>query len=112
MLLRFSFWYLTRMANTWAGSAIPAGCRNNPLITLKITAFAPMPSAKVSTATAVKPGFFANMRRPNFRSWNNAFTRILRIELKAIRYQRSSFSHCPNHSALQSPLLNEGGEWC
>ena len=40
--------------------------------TLNTAVLAPMPSASVSTATAVKPGFFASMRRPNFRSWNQS----------------------------------------
>src|SRR5881397_1528031 len=31
--------------------------------------FAPMPSASVSTATAVKPGFFSNWRMANLRSF-------------------------------------------
>ena len=31
----------------------------------KIAALAPMPSASVNTATAVKPGFFASVRIPN-----------------------------------------------
>ena len=32
--------------------------------TLKIAVLSPMPSASVSTAAAVKAGFFASMRRP------------------------------------------------
>jgi hypothetical protein len=32
--------------------------------TLKIAVVAAMPSARVSTATAVKPGFFRSSRRP------------------------------------------------
>src|SRR5207249_5295931 len=36
---------------------------------LKIAVFAPMPSASVSTATAVKPGFFSNWRKANLRSF-------------------------------------------
>ena len=35
---------------------------------LKTVELAPIPSASVSTATAVKPGFFASMRKPYFRS--------------------------------------------
>jgi len=31
----------------------------------------------------VKPGFFASMRKPNFRSWNKAFIRILSFEQSA-----------------------------
>src|SRR2546430_2637917 len=37
--------------------------------TLKIAVFAPMPSARVSTATAVKPGFFSSWRKANLRSF-------------------------------------------
>src|SRR2546425_1201078 len=39
------------------------------LTKLKIAVFAPMPSASVSTATAVKPGFFSNCRKANLRSF-------------------------------------------
>src|SRR5438094_1442025 len=38
-------------------------------MTVKIAVFAPMPSASVSTATAVKPGFFSNWRKANLRSF-------------------------------------------
>jgi hypothetical protein len=34
------------------------------LTKLNIAVFAPMPRASVATATAVKPGFFANIRNP------------------------------------------------
>jgi hypothetical protein len=34
------------------------------LTTLKIAVFTPMPSASVSTATVVKPGFLRNIRAP------------------------------------------------
>src|SRR4030095_2773719 len=40
-------------------------------MTLKIAVVAPMPSARVSTATAVKPGFFRNWRKANLRSFIN-----------------------------------------
>src|SRR5687768_13021491 len=36
---------------------------------LKIAVLAPMPSASVSTATAVRPGFFSNWRKANLRSF-------------------------------------------
>src|SRR5881397_311298 len=39
------------------------------LTALKIAVFAPMPSASVSTATTVKPGFFSNWRKANLRSF-------------------------------------------
>ena len=42
------------------GSLNGGGRSSTALTTLKIAAFAPMPSASVSTATAVNPGFFSN----------------------------------------------------
>src|SRR2546425_651464 len=38
-------------------------------MTLKIAALPPMPNARVSTATAVKPGFFSSWRKANLRSF-------------------------------------------
>jgi hypothetical protein len=35
-----------------------------PLTKLNIAVFVPMPRASVATATAVKPGFFANIGNP------------------------------------------------
>src|SRR5205814_10496324 len=40
-----------------------------PFTRLKIVVFAPMPSASVSTTTEVKPGFFSNWRKANFKSF-------------------------------------------
>src|SRR3989454_12001952 len=51
------------------GSLNGSGRRRTALTTLKIAVFAPMPSASVSTATAVKPGFFSNWRKANLRSF-------------------------------------------
>src|SRR5207249_9281147 len=45
------------------------GRNKTPFTTLKMAVFAPMPSASVSTATAVKPGFFRNCRKANFKSF-------------------------------------------
>ena len=39
--------------------------------TLKIAAVAPMPSVRVSSAMAVKPGLLASSRKPYRRSWNS-----------------------------------------
>ena len=47
-----------------------SGWRSTPFTTLKIALFAPMPSTSVSTATAVKPGFFSSIRNANFKSWS------------------------------------------
>src|SRR2546428_12707248 len=38
-------------------------------MTLKIAALPPMPNARVSTATAVKPGVFTNWRKANLTSF-------------------------------------------
>src|SRR5437762_11687494 len=45
------------------------GFSKTPLTRLNIAVFAPMPSASVCTATAVKPGFFSNWRKANLRSF-------------------------------------------
>src|SRR5207302_7143708 len=45
------------------------GRSSTPFTTLKIAVFAPIPSASVSTATAVKPGFFNSWRNANLRSF-------------------------------------------
>ena len=47
-----------------SGSFTEGFLRRISLITLKIVVFAPMPRARVRTATAVNPGFFASIRRP------------------------------------------------
>src|SRR2546427_7802329 len=52
-----------------SGSLNGNGRSSTALTTLKMAVFAPMPSASVSTATAVKPGFFSNCRMANFRSF-------------------------------------------
>src|SRR5213075_1194318 len=51
------------------GSLNGGGRSSTALNTLKIAVFAPMPSASVSTATAVKPGFFSSWRKANLRSF-------------------------------------------
>src|SRR5947207_10102490 len=45
------------------------GSRSTLSPILKIDVLAPMPSASVSTATAVKPGFLSNWRKANLRSF-------------------------------------------
>src|SRR5438034_11846465 len=52
-----------------SGSRYGSGRSNTALTTLKMAVFATMPSASVSTATAVKPGFFSNWRKANLRSF-------------------------------------------
>src|SRR5437879_6344542 len=52
-----------------SGSATGDDRNNTMLIRLKIAVFAPIPSARVSTAMAVKPGFFSSWRQANFKSF-------------------------------------------
>src|SRR2546421_12352441 len=46
-----------------------SGRRKKKSASENIAVFAPMPSASVSTATTVKPGFFNSWRKANFRSF-------------------------------------------
>ena len=48
----------------FCGSGYGSGLSSTPSTKLKMAVFAPMPSASVSTATAVKPGAFSSERRP------------------------------------------------
>src|SRR6266478_7481538 len=63
-----------------SGSLKGNGRSNTPLTTLKMAVFAPMPRASVSTATAVKPGFFSNWRKANLMSFITQ--RLNRIDLR------------------------------
>ncbi len=69
------------------------------LMRLKIAVLAPMPKASVSTATAVKPGFFNSWRKANFKSF---------MDLRLAIESRVTSSRFPNrkscHSQRSSPL--------
>src|SRR6266853_5602509 len=54
---------------SFCGSLNGSGRSKMALAKLKIAVFAPMPSASVSTATAVKPGFFSSWRKANLISF-------------------------------------------
>src|SRR2546423_9287058 len=58
-----------RNCTSWPDSGYGSGLSRTALTTVKMAVFAPMPSASVSTATAVKPGFFSNWRKANFKSF-------------------------------------------
>src|SRR5881392_913164 len=74
------------------------GRSNTPFTTLKIAVFAPMPSASVSTATAVKPGFFSNWRRAKRRSFITQ--RLYRIDLRRATRRQPASEQC-DHSQHQ-----------
>src|SRR6266849_2356945 len=57
------------------GSLTGNSLSRTALTKLKIAVFAPIPSASVSTATAVNPGFLLSMRRPYRTSSTNSSTR-------------------------------------
>src|SRR5438034_2680088 len=67
---------LRSTTNSRSGSGNESGRNKTALTTLKMAVFAPMPSASVSTATAVKPGFFSNWRMANLRSFTQRLHRI------------------------------------
>jgi hypothetical protein len=45
------------------------GLNKTAFIRLKIVVFTPMPSARQSIDTMLKPGFFSKIRKPYFVSW-------------------------------------------
>ena len=99
--------FIDRTIITLSGSFTGGFLSKTPLTTLKIAVLAAIPSPSVMTATAVKPGFFASMRRPYFKSWNNVFIRILSVELSAISYQRSATA--PTTPPCGRPSLTKEG---
>jgi len=61
-------WVIRRHTSKALGCAKGKGRRRTPLTRLKMAVLAPIPSASVSTATAVKPGFLISMRAPKRKS--------------------------------------------
>ena len=58
---------------------------------------APIPSASVTTATAVKPGFLANIRRPKRRSWSKVLLNaVLSGQWPVVGFQNFAFSSQPS----------------
>jgi hypothetical protein len=58
---------LTTMIRSWASTA-DSGDSSTACVQLKIVVFAPMPSARISTATPVNAGRRMNIRHANLRS--------------------------------------------
>src|SRR6266568_3367128 len=69
---------------------------------------APMPSASVSTATAVKPGFFSSWRKANFRSFISQ--RLHRIDFGGAprRQVAGGASHSPQKQTDQTERQRVG----
>ncbi len=55
--------------------------------------FAPMPRARVSTATAVKPGFFRSWRKANLRSFINQFVKSESVKFELAVPLADSLTH-------------------
>src|SRR5436190_13985828 len=86
----------TNRSGSWNGG----GRRTTALITLKTAGLAPMPSASVSTATAVKPGFFSNWRKANLRSFMGCCQRWAKHQKPNTKLQRKSKLQIPSDAAI------------
>src|SRR5216684_3043122 len=73
------------------GSLTGNSLSRTALTKLKIAVFAPIPSASVSTATAVNPGFLLSMRRPYRTSSTNSSTRRQPHVSRATSFTNSTF---------------------
>src|SRR5216683_341640 len=81
-----------------------------------------IPSASVSTATAVKPGFFSNWRKAKRRSFIFGFTiydlRFTRWQIANPKHQAPEKSQAPNSndgrpaSVLELEIWGFLGIWC
>ena len=74
-----------------SGSGKGSGRTNMALITLTITVAAPRPTPRTTTADAVKPGFFANVRAPTRRSCHRSATS--RRQRRCRSHRRSMSTH-------------------
>src|SRR5438477_5887730 len=87
-----------------SGSRYGSAFSNTALTTLKMAVFAPMPSARVSTATAVKPGFFTSWRKANLRSLITQ--RLHRIDLRRAPGRQPAGQQC--HGSQEQRDEREG----
>src|SRR5467141_3501962 len=112
-------------AISFAGSFTGNGRSNSSLIWLKIAVFAPMPRASVSTATAVKPGFFNSWRKAKRRSFiealgdsRGAIGERTKHQIPNTKLQRNSKLQIPNAASIPPNWsLRFGaalvfGSWC
>src|SRR6266540_6758381 len=83
---------LSKRRTSLSGSRYGSGLRSTPLTTLNMAVFAPMPSARVNTATAVKPGFFSSWRKANFRSF------MVRGQLSVAEAETSNNQHSTSNA--------------
>src|SRR5438309_6678258 len=80
-----------------SGCSTGSGSNTAVFTTLTMAVVAPMPSARVSTATAVKPGFFSNWRKANFKSVMVRGQRD-KSQIPNPKRQRNPKHQVPNHA--------------
>src|SRR6266542_3486078 len=90
---------LSKRRTSLSGSRYGSGLRSTPLTTLNMAVFAPMPRARVNTATAVKPGFFSSWRKANFRSF------MVRCQLSVAGGQWSGKAPNPKFQINPNPQI-------
>src|SRR2546427_7916550 len=92
-----------------SGSRNGNGRRSTAFMTLKIAVFAPIPSASVSTATAVKPGFFSSWRKANLRSFITQCLHRIDTRSASRRQPRSEQRHQQEQQRHASERQRIGG---
>src|SRR6266446_3753995 len=95
-------------------SRLTSGRSSTPLTTLKIAAFAPMPSARVKTTVIERPFARASERNANFRSFRNIENPLLlRVRFDVFhrkvlqRLARKSKIGGFSHRSIRIPLVDD-----
>src|SRR5439155_255563 len=81
------------------------------LTKLKIAVFAPMPRASVSTAIAVKAGFFSNIRTAYFKSFMRAIYDSRLGRGQTTKTQTPNFREIPSCKPQTAPRYRHIGTW-
>jgi hypothetical protein len=92
---------LTTMIRSWPSTA-ESGDSSTACVQLKIVVLAPMPSARISTATPVNAGRRMNIRQANFRSCTI---------MRGLQWKARSCSACgmaPEARAIRQPACATG----
>src|SRR6266566_9347360 len=97
------------MRTTRSGSENGRPRRKRSCIRLKMAVFMPMPSARVSTATVVKPGDLRSCRRAKRRSFISFSAQCLnRIDMRGATRRKKTGNE---RGGGQHRARNEEGEW-
>src|SRR5487761_2050207 len=81
---------LKKTSSFWRST--PNGRKTAALTSEKIVVFAPMPSANVTMAAAVKPGRLRSRRNAKVRSWRSI---MVAYREKRSVFNRMNHAHCP-----------------